>query len=153
MLINLLLGITVMLFCLLFQSGLTILSLRYYVRSRLSLGEQTFRSSMAVIGGVMLLQVLGILGQSAIWAGLFMFLLEFDQFRVAFYHSTVNFASLGYGDIVMSEQRRLLGALESVNGVLMIGLSTAMLMTAIQRMFNQNFSEILQPQDVRQDRD
>ncbi|RLA16550.1 MAG: two pore domain potassium channel family protein, partial [Gammaproteobacteria bacterium] len=44
----------------------------------------------------------------------------------------VNFGSLGYGDIVMSEQHRLLGALEAINGVLMIGLSTAVLMTVFQ---------------------
>jgi len=54
---------------------------------------------------------------------------EFQLFSVAFYHSAVNFGSLGYGDIVMSEKYRLLGALEAINGVLMIGLSTAALMS------------------------
>jgi hypothetical protein len=44
----------------------------------------------------------------------------------------VNFATLGYGDIVMSAKHKLLGPLESVNGVLMIGVSTAALMAAFQ---------------------
>lgn len=45
---------------------------------------------------------------------------EFESFATAFDHSVVNFATLGYGDLVVSEERRLLGALESINGVLML---------------------------------
>jgi outer membrane protein TolC len=47
-------------------------------------------------------------------------------------HTDVRVATLGYGDIVMSEKHRRLGPLESVNGVLMIGVSTAALMAAFQ---------------------
>ena len=63
---------------------------------------------------------------------MFQFLGEFETFAEAYYHSAVNFATLGYGDIVMTERHRLLGPLESVNGVLMIGVSTAALMSAFQ---------------------
>jgi hypothetical protein len=89
-------------------------------------------SSLLVINGVMLLLVIGNLGQIAIWALLFRLLGEFQQFDDAFYHSAVNFGSLGYGDIVMSDQHKLLGALEAINGVLMIGVSTAALMSTFQ---------------------
>ena len=61
-----------------------------------------------------------------------MLLGEFETLDVAGYHSAANFASLGYGDIVMSERFRLLGPLEAINGVLMIGVSTAVLMTVLQ---------------------
>ena len=44
----------------------------------------------------------------------------------------MNFATLGYGDIVMSEEHRVLGPLQAVNGVLMIGVSTAVMMSALQ---------------------
>ena len=50
----------------------------------------------------------------SLWLG------EFDQAYDAIYHSAVNFTSLGYGDIVMSRERKLLGPLEAVNGVLML---------------------------------
>ena len=53
----------------------------------------------------------------------------------AFYHSAVNFASLGYGDIVMSEKWRLLGALEASNGVLMFGLSAGTLLAVMTNLF------------------
>ena len=57
---------------------------------------------------------------------------EFEQFSEAFYHSAVNFATLGYGDVVMSDEHKLLGPIEAINGVLMIGVSTAALMSAVQ---------------------
>jgi hypothetical protein len=59
---------------------------------------------------------------------------EFADFEEAFYHSAVNFMTLGYGDIVMSRRWRLLGPLEAVNGSLMLGLSAAMLFTVLGRV-------------------
>ena len=44
----------------------------------------------------------------------------------------MNFSILGYGDIVMSDEYRLLGPIQAINGVLMIGVTTAALMTAYQ---------------------
>ncbi len=44
----------------------------------------------------------------------------------------MNFATLGYGDIVMSERNRFLGPLEAINGALMIGVSTAALLATFQ---------------------
>jgi hypothetical protein len=58
---------------------------------------------------------------------MFLFSREFADFSTAFYHSLVNFTTLGYGDMVMSTERRILGALESANGVLMLGLTTSVL--------------------------
>ena len=73
----------------------------------------------------------------ATWALLFVYLGEFADFATAFYHSTVNFTSLGYGDIVMSEENRLLGGLEAANGVLMFGLSAGSILTIMNGMFNR----------------
>jgi hypothetical protein len=60
-----------------------------------------------------------------------MFLGEYEAFGEAFSHSGVNFSTLGYGDIVMSEAHRGLGPLQAINGVLMIGFSTAVLMGTV----------------------
>jgi hypothetical protein len=87
----------------------------------------------------------GNLLQITLWAGLFFAYGEFADFATAFYHSVVNFATLGYGDLVMSEQRRLLGALEAVNGVLMFGLTTgflfAVLWALLQREWEKRVSQ------------
>jgi hypothetical protein len=59
---------------------------------------------------------------------------EFRDFETAFYHSAVNYTTLGYGDIVMSERRRLLGPLEAMTGVLLFGLSAATVFAVLSRL-------------------
>jgi len=132
MLENLSLGLAVMVVCLLMQSLLLVAAIRYCSRRERRLSSGSLWSGVLVVNGVMLILVLGNLGQLTLWALLFVLLGEFDGLSTAVYHSAVNFATLGYGDIVMSEERRLLGALEAVNGVLMFGLSTAALSWALQ---------------------
>jgi len=132
MLLNIVYGIAVMSLCLFLEAALLLMTLRYYVRREAHLHTPSFASTFWVIAGVMSILVLGILAQVGIWAVLFRMLGEFPDFASAYYHSAVNLATLGYGDIVMSEKNRLLGPLEAINGVLMIGVSTAVLMAAFQ---------------------
>ena len=132
MLMNLLLGLPTMVLCLLIQSLLLVMVIRYYYRNEDLLDSPSFWSSLVVIISIMLLLVVSNLAQVAVWAVLFRILGEFQQFSEAFYHSAVNFATLGYGDIVMSEEHKLLGPLQAINGVLMIGISTAAMLAAFQ---------------------
>lgn len=137
MLSNIIIGTAVMTLCLLLQIALLARALMYYTRRQNRLEEATFLGVLAVMNGVMLLLVFGNLGQVAIWALLFQMLGEFDSYRTAFYHSAVNFATLGYGDIVMSEKYKLLGPLQALNGVLMVGVSTAGFMTTLRDAMKQ----------------
>ena len=121
MLLVVLTGIATTLLCLILQGIFLGYAVRGYVRLRLArLGRPTKRHSIILLSLVMTLMLIANIIQMAIWAALFMLLGEFDDFEVALYHSGVNFVTLGYGDIVMSERHRLLGALEAINGVLMI---------------------------------
>jgi len=113
---------------------LLLAALRFYKRRQHLVHNPSFVAGLSVVSGLMLLLVAGNLGQIAIWAGLFVHLEEFDRFADAFYHSAVNFATLGYGDVVMSSRHRLLGPLESVNGILMIGISTSAFSAALQHV-------------------
>ena len=140
MLTNFLLGLPTMVLCLMLQTVLLVIVIRYLYNHSDLLEVASLWSSLVVINGVMLLLVIGNLGQIAIWALMFQMLDEFDDFGTAFYHSAVNFGSLGYGDIVMTEEHKLLGALEAINGVLMIGVSTAALMTVFQSVTRKHFS-------------
>lgn len=67
----------------------------------------------------------------AVWALLFIICGEFQQFGAAYYHSAVNYSTLGYGDMIMSPSWKLLGPLEAADGSLMFGVSTAMIFTVI----------------------
>jgi hypothetical protein len=132
MLINTLYGLPTMAVCLLLQSLLLVAALRFYQRRETLVNNPSLWATLRVVSGVRILLVIDNLAQVGIWALLFRLLGEFPDFNAAFYHSAVNFATLGYGDIVMSGKHKLLGPLEAINGVLMIGVSTAVLMAAFQ---------------------
>ena len=132
MLMNLLIGLPTMMSCLFLQLTLLVLVLRYYARHGSLVNDASQWSTLIVVNSVMTILVVGNLAQLTIWALVFMMLGEFEELAEALYYSAVNFATLGYGDIVMSERYRFLGPLEAINGVLMIGVSTAVLMTTFQ---------------------
>lgn len=135
----LLTGLPVMLLCLFLQAVFVIICLRYYARHKLARrGGDTRSRDILLLSMVMLLTLLGNLVQMCIWAALFMLLGEFGDFHTALYHSGVNFATLGYGDIVMSERWRLLGPLEAANGILMFGVSTAVMTAAVMDVLKAN---------------
>ena len=85
----------------------------------------------------MLAMMAGNFIQITLWAILFLSLGELDELYEAIYHPAVNFASLGYGDFVMSKNRKLLGPLEAVNGVVMLGMTSAALMVILQVIKDQ----------------
>jgi len=70
--------------------------------------------------------------QIAIWAGIFRALLQFEDMETAVYHSAVNFATLGYGDIVMQAPWRILGPLEAICGNLTLGIAVGVLVNALR---------------------
>lgn len=141
MLLNLLVGLPVILLCLLLQSLISMGSLRFYL-ARLDRGRAFMNVSLPLFGVIVIL-MLGNFLQLTLWGLLFWLLGEFDSLNVAIYHSAVNFATLGYGDMVMSAQWRLLGPLEAMNGALMIGLSGACMLAVLQHQLKQQFGDRL----------
>jgi hypothetical protein len=53
---------------------------------------------------------------------------------MAYDHSAVNYTTLGYGNVVMTPKWRLLGPLEAANGMLLFGVSTALIFAVILRI-------------------
>ena len=139
MLSNLLIGIVMMVLNL----GIQVLGVAFVVRwfvLRIDAGQfqTTFVNDAWALSVVMAVLITGHVFMFASWAVLFVWMGEFEDFAVAFYHSTVNFTSLGYGDIVMSKERRLLGALEAANGVLMFGLSAGAILSVMNGLFSRH---------------
>ncbi|MGY3942510.1 ion channel [Aeromonas tecta] len=125
-----LVGIPVILTNMLLQSLVSVWCIRFYIKR---FGEREgILAGVLALFGIITLVMLGNLAQIAIWGALFLWLGEFATLQEAIYHSGVNFATLGYGDIVMSTQWKLLGPLEAVNGALMIGLSGACMLAVLQ---------------------
>jgi len=76
------------------------------------------------------------------WATLFVCCGEFQEFGDAYYHSAVNYTTLGYGDLLLTPSWRLLGPLEAANSVLMFGISTAMVYAVVQRLVSARFEDL-----------
>ena len=132
MLIDLLIGLPVTLLCLFLQGVFVAKGLRYYARIKVAHKDSASQwFDIQILSGVMVLMLVGNFAQMIIWALMFLLLGEFNDFSTALYHSGVNYATLGYGDIVMSERWRLLGPLEAANGILMFGVSTAVMTAAV----------------------
>jgi hypothetical protein len=86
-----------------------------------------FWKNLSIMMLVMLMTAAAHLTQIALWAVVFLLCGTISKFESAFYFSAQNYTSLGYGDVLLSEQWRLLGPLEAINGLLFFGLSTALL--------------------------
>lgn len=132
MAINILLGVVLMLVCLAVQIMLLLRTSTFYFGHQSWIEAPHSLRGALVPAQVLTMLVLGNLAQAACWALLFYALGEFTVFGEAFYHSLVNFATLGYGDIVMSPEWRLLGPIEALNGVLMVGVNTGAIAAIVQ---------------------
>ena len=77
-----------------------------------------------------------------LWAVLFVALGEFQELGTAYYHSAVNYTTLGYGDLLLTPSWRLLGPLEAANGALMFGVSTAMVFAVTQRLILARYEDL-----------
>ena len=62
---------------------------------------------------------------------------QFSSFSESAYFSLVTFTTLGYGDISLSSNWRLLSGLEAINGIMLIGWSTAMMFALIQNIYKR----------------
>lgn len=131
MLPALVVGLPIILINMLLQSLATMWCIRFY--NKRVLDRDSLVAGVLGLFGITTIVILGNLLQIVTWGGLFVFLGEFDNLHDAIYHSGVNFATLGYGDIVMSEKWKLLGPIEAVNGALMIGLSGASMLAVLQQ--------------------
>jgi Ion channel len=141
---NLMVGFSAMLVCLIVQAAVAFWSVRYYLRQSSNVASpRKFIASIRPLVVAMLAMLAGNFTQITLWGFLFLWLGEFNEVYEAIYHSAVNFASLGYGDFVMSKNRKLLGPLEAVNGVIMLGMTSAALMVILQQLIRAQQDETI----------
>ena len=69
-----------------------------------------------------------------IWALLFRFLAVFASLEEAVYFSMVSFTTVGYGDVVVNQDWRVLSGFVAVNGLLAFGIFTAFLIEMMHKV-------------------
>ncbi len=115
-----------------------------FVRRERKLGHAgtNFWVDMGIVALAISSALVAHLIEVALWAVLYRICGEFADFRTAYYRSAVNYTSLGYGDLIMSPSWKLLGPLEAANGMLLFGVSTAMIFAVIQRLVQARFVDL-----------
>ena len=79
-----------------------------------------------------------------IWALLYLYLDSVHLHTVAdaLYFSTVTFSTVGFGDIVLSPDIRMLSAIEAANGFLIFGWTTAFIFELISKLYKVETKKI-----------
>lgn len=118
-------------------------SLKLFRRERkVGLAGSGFLPDLGLVVLTIAFALVAHLVEVALWAELFVICGEFKSLAIAYYHTAVNYTTLGYGDLVMTPSGRLLGPLEAADGALMFGVSTAMIFAIAQRLAHAKFSDL-----------
>ncbi len=138
MLLNVLLGLLIIGFTVVIQAIGTNYWLKLFIsaQKRLSIDEFKKRTVRILILTSSFLISLHLV-QASIWALLYLLLpgvTEFQTFEKAVYFSLVTFTTLGYGEITIESGNRILAGLEAVNGIILIGWSTAFMFFVYQEI-------------------
>ena len=91
-------------------------------------------SRVSVISVLVLLLFLLSVFEASLWAVAYVTVGAIQGLEEALYFSVVTFTTLGYGDITLGEDWRLLSSFQSANGVMIFGWTTALIVGVLQRM-------------------
>lgn len=92
------------------------------------------RSALLLIvlfSGVMVLHIT----ETSLWAVFYYTQELFKDFESSLYFSLTSYTTIGYGDVLLPQRWRLLGAIEGISGVLLCGVSAGFMFAVISAMF------------------
>jgi hypothetical protein len=142
MLLNIIVGLIVIGLTVIIQGYGTMFWVTKYDRERSLLNEGTLkkRGTRLMISTAVFLILIHLI-QAALWALVYMLLpgiTEFETFEKSMYFSLVTFTTLGYGEITISSANRMLAGLEAINGITLIGWSTAVMFAIFQQLIKKS---------------
>ncbi|MBW2665550.1 MAG: two pore domain potassium channel family protein [Deltaproteobacteria bacterium] len=72
--------------------------------------------------------------EAGTWAAVYLAVGAIPDVETALYFSIVTFTTLGYGDVTLDADWRLLASIQAANGTIMFGWTTALVMAVIRRI-------------------
>ena len=75
------------------------------------------------------------------WAVVYVWDEAIPDLQSALYFSAVTYTTTGYGDLVLSKDWRLVGAIEALTGILMCGWSTGFFFAVVSRLYKEEVGE------------
>lgn len=101
----------------------------------------TFRKFYVALLTLVMWLVAGLIVSAWLWAFVFLGLGAHDNLEEALYFSVVTFTTLGYGDITLGKDLRLLASICATNGLIIVGLNTAFLVESLSRIYKAQHKE------------
>lgn len=98
-----------------------------------TMAKHPLRRLILVTGGTATILMAGHVIEVAVWAITYA-LAGVAHTANPLYFAFVNYTTLGYGDVVPDDEWRLIGPITAMNGVLLFGLSTAVLFDVLRTM-------------------
>jgi hypothetical protein len=132
MLLNIAIGaLLIAVTCRIHAEGMLLASIT--MRSKLGYGQSDLkRRHIYWVVAIVLILFLVAVVQVLVWALVYVGLDAIQGLERALYFSMVTFTTLGYGDVVLTEDWRLLASIQAVNGIILFGWSTAIVLAAVQ---------------------
>ncbi|MEL6687636.1 MAG: ion channel, partial [Pseudomonadota bacterium] len=93
-----------------------------------------FSAFVATLSAFTTWLLLGILIIVCLWTILFLALNVFSTGEESFYFSLVAFTTLGFGDVILPDQWRILSGFVAMNGFILFGLNTAIMLEVMIRL-------------------
>ncbi len=133
MLRDILVGASVCALNIVIHAWLTVATIR---AARILAGRETihpWRHLVAIMIATMLMLMAAHMLEVFVWAGVYALVHAAPEGADLVYFAFVNYATLGYGDIVPVAEWRLLGPMASMNGILLFGWSTAVIFEVMRK--------------------
>jgi Ion channel len=125
-----------------FTRTLAVLTTIELVRWRRRLSSAGFWVDLSIVALAIGVALIAHLVDIGLWAVLFVLCGQFSGFGSAYYYSAADYTTLGYGDVLVTSAWRMLEPLEAANGMLMFGVSTAIVFAVIQGIVQARFTDL-----------
>lgn len=96
--------------------------------------EHSYTGRVLLISALVVGMFLVSLLEALLWAYAYLRVGAIADVEIALYFSLVTFTTLGYGDITLGADWRMLAAFEAANGIIMFGWTTALVVAYVQRL-------------------
>ncbi len=134
-LLQVVVGCAIMVLTAVIHAGGQALGMRWLFKARvMRLHTISILTRSLIVGALVLIMFLATLIEASVWASVYLALGAISGFEEALYFSTVTYTTLGFGDVVLGEQWRLLSSFEAANGVIIFGWTTALIVVALRQI-------------------